>query len=132
MHRHRARVPGRTDRDSLRSARGGALRSSAGAAPAAPPPPLAPAVGTHTGRMKGKGLLSWRLRLQTSGIYRASAIPDWMAKPEPASIGLLRLMVWPRSRRSGSIPGEPCPPLRSDSGYDNLTNRTDHVLLKAD
>src|ERR1700693_3969509 len=32
----------------------------------------------------------------------------------------LRLMVWPRRRRSGSIPGEPCPPLRPDSGYDTL------------
>ena len=48
--------------------------------------------------MKRKiALLSWRLRLQTSGIYRDPAIPCCLSqKPERARIGPLRHMVWPR------------------------------------
>ena len=67
-----------------------------------------------SGQQKGSCLfLNWRLCLQTSGIYRVPAIPGRSrinrrggACPPPA-------LVWPRSQRSGCIPAEPYPLLRS-------------------
>ncbi len=61
-------------------------------------------------RMKRKvTFLDWRLRLQTSGIYRLPCHPRrrsrGRAKPAPD-------LVWPRSQRSGCIPAEPYPLLR--------------------
>lgn len=54
-------------------------------------------------RIKRKmSFFTWRLRLQTSGIYRVSAIPCGLAKARSktkagaAHYLRLRLMVWPR------------------------------------
>ena len=65
---------------------------------------------------KENALLNWRLRLQTSGIYRDPAIPGSQSQNRRVG-GLRRLPPWsgPGSQRSGCIPAEPYPLLRSAS-----------------
>ena len=60
-------------------------------------------------------LVSRRLRLQTSGIYRTPAIPCRKSKTGGSAANRRPALVWPRRQRSGCIPAEPYPLLRSKS-----------------
>ena len=65
--------------------------------------------------MRTTACLNWRLRLQTSGIYRVRAIPGWQTNTGGAAATPPPALVWPRGQRSGCIPAEPYPLLRSGS-----------------
>ena len=61
--------------------------------------------------------LNWRLRLQTSGIYRDPAIPGWNVKVKTggsAADAASRPGLAPKSSAPGCIPAEPYPLLRSE------------------